>query len=73
MIYDEKSLYKSSVVRSTAANVLASRIRDMRTDITNGKAFLESNPSMLVRALAVTSQKGYLTTSVFSKGESNGG
>ncbi len=70
MIYEKENQHSSKVIRGTASNMLASRISDIRTDLCRGKAFEEANSSILVRALMVTTQNGFIYKSVYTKGVS---
>ena len=71
-MYENSNLHSFKAVRATASNILASRVRSMRLDLTRGKDFEEASDSLLVRAAAVVTQKGIISSGVFLKENKNG-
>jgi len=71
-MYEKSNLHSFKVVKASASNILAQRIKELRLDLTKGKDYEVASDSIFVRAIAVVSQKGVISTGVFLKEDSNG-
>ena len=71
-MFENSNLHSFKATRATASNILAARVRSMRLDFTRGKDFEEASDSLLVRAAAVVTQKGIISSGVFHKESKNG-
>jgi hypothetical protein len=71
-MFENSTLHGYKIIRATAPNMLALRVKAIRQDLTRGRDFEEATDSIIVRAAAVVTQKGVVSSGVFLKENKNG-
>jgi hypothetical protein len=71
-MYEKSNLHSFKVIKASASNILAQRVKELRLDLTRGRDYEVASDSIFVRAISVVSQKGLMSTGVFLKENSNG-